>query len=217
MATNFESQPPTLVGAEEDYTHKPPVIDMSNAITEDPEELGGAGKHQSRKNNPWLLGLLGLCGVGLLAWFGLSLFEPKKVVSVLPPEPKVQAKSTTTTVEPVNPSASTVNMAAPSTSNANANANAISATTSATPTAATTASPVSASTTVTTTPPAQNAAESKPKEVVAVTANESAKKASPEAQPAAPAKAAATTEEKPVQAKKRTVQKDKPSWFVVNP
>ena len=215
MATNFESQPPTLVGAEEDYTHKPPVIDLSNAITEDPEELGGAGKHQSRKNNPWLLGLLGLCGVGLLAWFGLSLFEPKKVVSVLPPEPKVQAKSTTTTVEPVNPSASTVNMAAPSTSNANANA--ISATTSATPTAATTASPVSASTTVTTTPPAQNAAESKPKEVVAVTANESAKKASPEAQPAAPAKAAATTEEKPVQAKKRTVQKDKPSWFVVNP
>ena len=173
MATNFESQPPTLVGAEEDYTHKPPVIDMSNAITEDPEEQGGAGKHQSRKNNPWLLGLLGLCGVGLLAWFGLSLFEPKKVVSVLPPEPKVQAKSTTTTVEPVNPSASTVNMAAPSTSNANANANA--------------------------------------------NANESAKKASPEAQPAAPAKAAATTEEKPVQAKKRAVQKDKPSWFVVNP
>ena len=161
MATNFESQPPTLVGDEEDYTHKPPVIDMSNAITEDPEEQGGAGKHQSRKNNPWLLGLLGLCGVGLLAWFGLSLFEPKKVVSVLPPEPKVQAKSTTTTVEPVNPSASTVNMAAPSTS--------------------------------------------------------SAKKASPEAQPAAPAKAAATTEEKPVQAKKRAVQKDKPSWFVVNP
>ena len=201
MATNFESQPPTLVGAEEDYTHKPPVIDLSNAITEDPEELGGAGKHQSRKNNPWLLGLLGLCGVGLLAWFGLSLFEPKKVVSVLPPEPKVQAKSTTTTVEPVNPSASTVNMAAPSTSNANANA--ISATTSATPTAATTASPVSASTTVTTTPPAQNAAASKPKEVVAVTANESAKKASPEAQPAAPAKAAATTEEKPVQDAKK--------------
>ncbi len=212
MATNFETQSP-IDAVEEDFTHKPPVIDLSNPSIEDPEDLGGAGKHKSRKTNPLLLGLLGLCGVGLLAWFGLSLFEPKKVVSVLPPEPKVQAKSATTTVESVNPSANTVNMAAPSTSSANA----INATTSATPTATTTSSPVSVSTTVTTNPPAQNTTENKPKEVLAVSANESAKKASPEAQPATPAKAVATTEEKPVQAKKRIVQKDKPSWFVVNP